>query len=89
MNIGEGFSQNERETIIRISADQKEWEVYSAIQKHCRKLDKIGILTADLGHSKLYRVPYKAITFRKLMEITKYQRDKMASRMVLARGKRN
>jgi len=76
--IGQGLARSERETIIRIAQDEKEWTVYSAIPAHVRKLDKIAKLKKDLGHGREYILPKSGVTLRKKRMVSQKQKDNLA-----------
>ena len=76
--IGQGLARSERETIIRIAQDENEWTIYTTIPAHAKKLDRIAILTKDLGYAREYRLTKACVTLRKKRIVSQKQMDSLA-----------
>ena len=91
MRIGEGLTRSEQETVIRRSADEATWEIYSSDPSVCHKLmKKFKPNEADeITNCRHFTVPKKAISFRspRVMDDSKRQvlKDRMAKARITAR----
>jgi len=93
------FTKEERETILTYNEADGYWEIYTGVQSHIRKFDKLNYEVTNVDYyedgtvaGKFYKVPKKAISFRdpsKKRNLTDEQRLAMAERIKNAREKKN
>ena len=82
MRIGEGLSRAEQETVIRRSADETTWDIYSSDPSVCRKLLKRYVPDDDENNgSRRFTVPKNAISFRSQRVTSESQRKMLSERM--------
>ena len=84
------FTKDERETILVYNEADGFWTIYSAVQSHIRKFDKLNYEVTqvdsyedDTVAAKFYKVPKNAISFRdtsKKRNYTDEQRAAMSER---------
>lgn len=84
------FTKDERETILVYNEADGFWTIYSAVQSHIRKFDKLNYEVThvdsyedDTVAAKFYKVPKNAISFRdtsKKRNYTEAQRAAMSER---------
>lgn len=72
------FKKDERETILSYNEADGFWNIYSAVQHHIRKFDKLGYEVTDVDSyqdgtvaAKFYKVPKNAISFRSPVKATR------------------
>lgn len=84
MRIGEGLTRAEQETVIRRSADEAQWEIYSSDPSVCRKLMKKfkPVEDDDMTNCRHFIVSNKAVSFRSPRIISEEQRKAMGSRFI-------
>ena len=86
------FTKDERETILVYNEADGFWTIYSAVQSHIRKFDKLGYEVTDVDSyqdgnvaAKYYKVPKRAISFRSPIKVAKVmteeQKREFAERM--------
>ena len=85
------LAKEERETILTYNESDGYWEIYTAVQSHIRKFDKLNYEVTNIDYyedgtvaGKFYKVPKNAISFRdpsKKRNLTDEQRTAMAERM--------
>lgn len=88
------FLAEERETIILSNDSSKVWEVYTMQQKIMNKMKSIGVEPTKTEKdnegniiSCTYIIPYKQISFRKIIELTEEQKQAKSERMKNMRDK--
>ena len=88
MRIGEGLTRSEQETVIRRSADESTWDIYSSDPSVCHKLTKkFKPIEADEStNGRHFTVPKKAISFRSPRVMSDEQRPASIERMAHARN---
>lgn len=84
------LTRDERETILVYNEADGFWTIYSAVQPHIRKFDKLNYEVTDVDlyedntvAAKFYKVPKNAISFRdtsKKRNYTDEQRAAMSER---------
>ena len=84
MRIGEGLTRSEQETVIRRSADDGTWEIYSSDPSVCHKLmKKFKPIEADEStNCRHFTVPKKAISFRSPRVMNDEQRKAVGDRLI-------
>lgn len=86
------LKKDERETILSYNEADGFWNIYSAVQHHIRKFDKLGYEVTDVDSyqdgtvaAKFYKVPKNAISFRSPVKATRVmseeQKKAFAERM--------
>lgn len=86
------LKKDERETILSYNEADGFWNIYSAVQHHIRKFDKLGYEVTDVDSyqdgtvaAKFYKVPKNAISFRSPVKTTRVmseeQKKAFAERM--------
>lgn len=72
------LKKDERETILSYNEADGFWNIYSAVQYHIRKFDKLGYEVTDVDSyqdgtvaAKFYKVPKRAISFRSPVKATR------------------
>lgn len=72
------LKKDERETILSYNEADGFWNIYSAVQHHIRKFDKLGYEVTDVDSyqdgtvaAKFYKVPKNAISFRSPVKATR------------------
>lgn len=86
------LKKDERETILSYNEADGFWNIYSAVQHHIRKFDKLGYEVTDVDFyqdgtvaAKFYKVPKNAISFRSPVKTTRVmseeQKKAFAERM--------
>lgn len=84
------LARDERETAVTYNEADGFWEIYTAVQKHIRKFDKLGYECTRVEHyedgeimAKFYKVPQHAISFRspEKKQYTDEQRKEMGQRL--------
>lgn len=72
------LKKDERETILSYNEADGFWNIYSAVQHHIRKFDKLGYEVTDVDSyqdgnvaAKYYKVPKRAISFRSPVKATR------------------
>lgn len=91
------FTKEERETILTYNEADSYWEIYTGVQSHIRKFDKLNYEVTNVDYyedgtvaGKFYKVPKKAISFRdpsKKRNISEEQKAMLAERMKNIRRK--
>lgn len=91
------FTKEERETILTYNEADGYWEIYTGVQSHIRKFDKLNYEVTNVDYyedgtvaGKFYKVPKKAISFRdpsKKRNISEEQKAMLAERMKNIRRK--
>lgn len=78
LNDEQRLKKDERETILSYNEADGFWNIYSAVQHHIRKFDKLGYEVTDVDSyqdgnvaAKYYKVPKKAISFRSPVKATR------------------
>lgn len=80
-------SRAETETVIRRSADDDHWVVFSEDQVIIRKMVAIHGPGRVKGLGQEWSVPRNAIGFRRARQLSDDQRAKMSARLKVARDK--
>lgn len=86
------LARDERETAVTYNEADGFWEIYTAVQKHIRKFDKLGYECIKVERyedgeimAKFYKVPCHAISFRspekRTVNLTEEQRAELSERM--------
>ena len=85
------LAKEERETILTYNEADGYWEIYTGVQSHIRKFDKLNYEVTNVDYyedgtvaGKFYKVPKKAISFRdpsKKRNLTDEQKAMLAERM--------
>ena len=85
------LAKEERETILTYNEADGFWTIYSGVQSHIRKFDKLNYEVTNVDYyedgtvaGKFYKVPKKAISFRdpsKKRNLTDEQKAMLAERM--------
>ena len=85
------LAKEERETILTYNEADGFWTIYSGVQSHIRKFDKLNYEVTNVDYyedgtvaGKFYKVPKKAISFRdpsKKRNLTEEQKVILAERM--------
>lgn len=70
----------ETETVIRRSADEATWDVFSEDPKVIRKLERLYGQGKNCGHGFRWEIPPAGISIRKPRELTAEQREKLILR---------
>lgn len=92
------LTKDERETILSYNEADGYWTIYSAVQSHIRKFDKLNYPITDIDYypdgevaGKFYQVPKNAISFKspKKRNISEEQKQALRERALAARAKRN
>ena len=93
------LTKDERETILVYNEADGYWTIYSAVQPHIRKFDKLNYPITDIDYypdgevaGKFYQVPKNAISFKdptKKRNISEEQKQALRERALAARAKRN
>ena len=93
------LTKDERETILIYNEADGYWTIYSAVQPHIRKFDKLNYPITDIDYysngevaGKFYQVPKNAISFKdptKKRNISEEQKQALRERALAARAKRN
>lgn len=92
LNDEQRLKKDERETILSYNEADGFWNIYSAVQHHIRKFDKLGYEVTDVDSyqdgtvaAKFYKVPKNAISFRSPVKTTRVmseeQKKAFAERM--------
>lgn len=92
LNDEQRLKKDERETILSYNEADGFWNIYSAVQHHIRKFDKLGYEVTDVDSyqdgtvaAKFYKVPKNAISFRSPVKATRVmteeQKREFAERM--------
>lgn len=89
--MGYKLTLAERETILRRAADEREWSLFSEDPAVIRKLDRLGYqATQETAHGKRYRLPSKAISFRRpnvrKRELSPERQEALRARMARMRA---
>lgn len=93
------LTKDERETILSYNEADGYWTIYTGVQSHIRKFDKLNYLITDIDYypdgevaGKFYQVPKNAISFKdptKKRNISEEQKQALRERALAARAKRN
>lgn len=93
------LTKDERETILSYNEADGYWTIYSAVQSHIRKFDKLNYPITNIDYypdgeiaGKFYQVPKNAISFKdptKKRNISEEQKQALRERALAARAKRN
>lgn len=93
------LTKEERETACVYNEADGYWTIYSAVQSHIRKFDKLNYPVTDIDYypdgeiaGKFYQVPKNAISFKdptKKRNISEEQKQALRERALAARAKRN
>ena len=92
------LTKEERETACVYNEADGYWTIYSAVQSHIRKFDKLNYPVTDIDYypdgeiaGKFYQVPKNAISFKspKKRHISEEQKQALRERALAARAKRN
>lgn len=93
------LTKEERETACVYNEADGYWTIYSAVQSHIRKFDKLNYPITDIDYypdgevaGKFYQVPKNAISFKdptKKRNISEEQKQALRERALAARAKRN
>jgi hypothetical protein len=93
------LTKEERETACVYNEADGYWTIYSAVQSHIRKFDKLNYPITDIDYypdgevaGKFYQVPKNAISFKdptKKRNISEEQKQALRERVLAARAKRN
>ena len=93
------LTKEERETILTYNEADGFWTIYSGVQSHIRKFDKLNYEVTNVDYyedgtvaGKFYKVPKNAIGFKspnRKRNLTDEQRTAMAERLKAAREKKN
>lgn len=93
------LTKEERETACVYNEADGYWTIYSAVQSHIRKFDKLNYPVTDIDYypngevaGKFYQVPKNAISFKdptKKRNISEEQKQVLRERALAARAKRN
>lgn len=93
------LTKDERETACVYNEADGYWTIYSAVQPHIRKFDKLNYPITDIDYypdgevaGKFYQVPKNAISFKnptKKRNISEEQKQALRERALAARAKRN
>lgn len=93
------LTKEERETACVYNEADGYWTIYSAVQSHIRKFDKLNYPITDIDYypdgevaGKFYQVPKNAISFKdptKKRHISEEQKQALRERALAARAKRN
>ena len=84
------LTKEERETACVYNEADGYWTIYSAVQSHIRKFDKLNYPITDIDYypdgevaGKFYQVPKNAISFKspKKREYSEEQKQKMIQRL--------
>lgn len=84
------LTKDERETILSYNEADGHWTIYSAVQPHIRKFDKLNYPITDIDYysdgevaGKFYQVPKNAISFKspKKREYSEEQKQEMIQRL--------
>lgn len=85
------LTKDERETILTYNEADGYWEIYTGVQSHIRKFDKLNYDVTNVDYyedgtvaGKFYKVPKNAISFRdpsKKRNISEEQKAMLAERM--------
>ena len=82
----------ERETIILTNDEDKHWDIYTCQGKIMTKLKKIGAEPYDVVKDEegrvieaRYRLDYKQVSFRKLIELSSERKEELAERLKKSR----
>ena len=85
------LTKEERKTILTYNEADGFWTIYSGVQPHIRKFDKLNFPVTDTDYypdgevaGKFYKVPKNAISFRdttKKRNISEEQKAMLAERM--------
>ena len=86
------LARDERETAVTYNEADGFWEIYTAVQKHIRKFDKLGYECTKVERyedgeimAKFYKIPHYAISFRSpekvKRELSEEQRAAMSERI--------
>ena len=84
------LTKDERETILSYNEADGYWTIYSAVQSHIRKFDKLNYPITDIDYypdgevaGKFYQVPKNAISFKspKKREYSEEQKQEMIQRL--------
>ena len=85
------YSREEQETILNFDNSTGEWNVYSTVPKHIRKLSnlcELETLEEEDGRPTAVKgvLQEKQVTMKKLRVMTEEQRQKVAERFSKARN---
>ena len=93
------LTKDERETILSYNEADGYWTIYSAVQSHIRKFDKLNYPITNVDYypdgevsGKFYQVPKNAISFKdptKKRNISEEQKQALRERVLAARAKKN
>ena len=93
------LTKEERETACVYNEADGYWTIYSAVQSHIRKFDKLNYPVTDIDYypngevaGKFYQVPKNTISFKdptKKRNISEEQKQALRERALAARAKRN
>jgi hypothetical protein len=93
------LTKEERETACVYNEADGYWTIYSAVQPHIRKFDKLNYSVTNIDYypdgevaGKFYQVPKNAISFKdptKKRNISEEQKQALRERALAARAKRN
>ena len=84
------LTKEERETACAYNEADGYWTIYSAVQSHIRKFDKLNYPITDIDYypdgevaGKFYQVPKNAISFKspKKREYSEEQKQEMIQRL--------
>jgi hypothetical protein len=83
----------ERETVIRISDADDQWDIYSASSKVMNRMEKAGFeaYKTDSEGNKYYKVGYEQVSFRKKSDSKRVMSDERRAALAanLAKGRAN
>lgn len=83
----------ERETVIRISDADDQWDIYSASSKVQNRMEKAGFeaYKTDSEGNKYYKVDYEQVSFRKKSDSKRTMSDERRAELAanLAKGRAN
>ncbi|ASA22674.1 hypothetical protein [Paenibacillus donghaensis] len=83
----------ERETVIRISDADDQWDIYSASSKVMNKMSKAGFepYKTDSEGNSYYKVGYEQVSFRKKSDSKRVMSDERRAALAanLAKGRAN
>lgn len=83
----------ERETVIRISDADDQWDIYSASSKVMNRMEKAGFKAykTDSEGNKYYKVGYEQVSFRKKSDSKRIMSDERRAALAanLAKGRAN
>ena len=93
------LTKEERETACVYNEADGYWTIYSAVQSHIRKFDKLNYPVTDIDYypngevaGKFYQFPKNTISFKdptKKRNISEEQKQALRERALAARAKRN